>query len=399
VGIRDNFFEMGGDSLKAIRLIVKIRAAFPACNPPLAALLKAPTVEQFAQTLGDGQADWSSLVAMRQGNGRPPFFCVPGGGGSVFELRDLAMALPPDQPFNGLQARGLDGKSAPFSSVEEAAQYYIDLIRKVQPRGPYYLGGPCYGGVVAFEMARRLRCMGETVSVLALIDATNPGAYRLVPRFVRVYISLLFLLRHALLRTVQHVKIICRMEPRAWSTYLAARALNFLHIAENRVRISLRYEPKHPPDRADAGLQALEGHDDFFEVLARAHHANLLAQLHFIPKPYDGHILLFRARTQEDSYLDEALGWRLLAKGGVTIYDIDGDHVSILRNPDVRALAEKLDTALREAQQATQDSNRNQEANLAPQRLTLPRAEHPKGVKADPARTLMDAEPVAGSSR
>jgi amino acid adenylation domain-containing protein len=194
VGRYDNFFEMGGDSLRAYRLFVKIVAAFPECQPSLAVLMKAPTVEQFACSLRGGQADWSCLVAVREGNERPPFFCVPGAGGNVLSLRDLAMALPPDQPFYCLQARGLDGHSAPFSSVEETAGYYIEQIRRVQSHGPYYLGGGCYGGLVAFEMARSLRSQRETVNLVALIDTTNFSYGRFLSKQKLIYVNSRFFL-------------------------------------------------------------------------------------------------------------------------------------------------------------------------------------------------------------
>jgi thioesterase domain-containing protein len=104
------------------------------------------------------------------------------------------MALPPDQPFYCLQARGLDGHSAPFSSVEETAGYYIEQIRRVQSHGPYYLGGGCYGGLVAFEMARSLRSQRETVNLVALIDTTNFSYGRFLSKQKLIYVNSRFFL-------------------------------------------------------------------------------------------------------------------------------------------------------------------------------------------------------------
>ena len=87
------------------------------------------------------------------------------------------MALPADLPFYCFQDKGLDG-SEPFESIEETARCYVDEIRQVQSHGPYYLGGTCYGGLVAFEMARQLEELGEPVAALVLIDASNPTFVR-----------------------------------------------------------------------------------------------------------------------------------------------------------------------------------------------------------------------------
>jgi amino acid adenylation domain-containing protein len=354
VGIRDDFFDTGGDSLDAVRLILKILAAFPACQPSLAVLLKAPTVEQFARTLRSGQADWSCLVAVREGNERPPFFCVHGAGGNVLSMRDLAMALPPSLPFYCLQARGLDGQTTPFSSVEETAECYIDQIRTVQPRGPYYLGGGCYGGLVAFEMARRLRSAGETVSVVALMDTWNFAYGRFISKPKLFYFNSRFFLR----RTFHHVKTLGQVKPRDWTAYVSSRVKTFLQLAKSVARIAEGGdETQFPVSLVDAKFQELEGHGELGQVLERVRNASHVAALNFIPKPYDGHLLVFGARTRvDDPYRDEALGWRPVALGGVTAYVVDGDHLSIFRNPAVGAIAEKLDRALRKAQQNTQES-------------------------------------------
>jgi amino acid adenylation domain-containing protein len=359
VGRHDNFFELGGHSLMAVRLIAKIRAAFPQCQPSLAVLLKAPTVEQYARTLSGGQADWSCLVPVREGNERPPFFCVPGGGGNVLSLRDLAMALPPVQPFYCLQARGLDGKSAPFSSVEETAECYVDLIRRVQPHGPYHLGGGCYGGLVAFEMARRLRSLGETVSVVALIDTYNFSYGRFISKPKLLYCNALFFLR----RSLHHLRKLGRVKPRDWGSYLLGRARTFMRLTRSVLRLAKGGDgTQFPTNLLNADQQTLDGSGELGGVLSRVREASLLAARDFVPKPYDGHLLVFSARKRnDDPYRDEALGWRPVALGGVTAYEIDGDHVSIFSSPIVGAIAEELDRSLRQAQLGTQQVIKSQE--------------------------------------
>ena len=176
VGIHDNFFDLGGHSVLAVQLWLRVQQILPGKQLPLSALLEAPTVELLATQLRNASADpYRLLVRMRPDRStRSPFFCVHGRGGNVLNMRSLAMALPVGLPFYCCQAKGLDG-SEPFESVEETARCYVDEIRQVQPHGPYYIGGTCYGGVVAFEMARILKELGEPVGALVLLDSVNPG--------------------------------------------------------------------------------------------------------------------------------------------------------------------------------------------------------------------------------
>ena len=350
-GIHDDFFAMGGDSLHAVRLIVRIRAAFPQCQPSLAAILKAPTVEQFARSLDEGQPDWSYLVTLREGSRRPPLFCVHGAGGNVLSMRDLAMALPPDLPFHCLQARGLDGQSAPFSSIEEAAECYVGEIVKVQPQGPYNLAGGCYGGLVAFQMALRLRALGEPVALVALIDTRNL-AYG---RFLSLSTLLFFNARFSLRRLLHHIKVLGRMKHREWSSYFWGRFKIFLRLARNMAMFATRRqgawirtaEQTHEPEIG-------EEQKDLGGVQNRVRDAGLLAAHNYVPKLYDGHLLVFSARERhDDPYRDEALGWRPVALGGVSTFIVDGDHTSIFRSPGVAPIAKALDAALLGAQRKT----------------------------------------------
>jgi amino acid adenylation domain-containing protein len=340
VGIHADFFETGGDSLNAVRLLIRVRDEFPEFEPSFAAILKAPTVAQFARILGGGHADSLYVVKVREGGARSPLFCVHGVGGNVFSMRDLALAMPPGQPVYCLQTRGLDGQFPPFSSVEETAECYVDEIRKVQPQGPYYLSGGCYGGLVAFEMARRLHALGEAVGMVAMMDAMNSAYSRFIskPRLFYFYAS--FLLR----RSWHHLKALGRMKPRDWGGYFSGRAKMVLRMAGRLTgddaggdgSLSLKGAPS-PEGHAPGGP------GDWTEVLDRIEQAARLGVRNFIPKPYDGHLLVFRPKTREDDpYRDEALGWRPVAMGGVTAYEVEGDHLGIMRQPHVQKLADLL---------------------------------------------------------
>jgi acyl carrier protein len=182
VGMDDNFFELGGHSLLAVRLFAEIEKSFGK-NLPLAALFQAPTIRQLARVMRQEGwlGAWSSMVMIQGGGKRTPFFCVHAAGGNVLEYRDLARLLGPDQPFYGLQAKGLDGKEEPHTTIKEMADHYLKEMREVQPEGPYLIGGRSSGGTIAFEMACRLAAEGQEVALLALLDTYPAGYFKLLP--------------------------------------------------------------------------------------------------------------------------------------------------------------------------------------------------------------------------
>ena len=208
IGVRDDFFDLGGHSLIAVRLFAKIKKTFRV-DYPMSVLFEAPTVEKCAQMLradgvavgDDGDASkerveaasssrFHHLVSMHpseHGDGTP-FFLVAGMFGNVLNLRHLAQLAGADRPFYGLQARGLFGDIEPHASFEAAARDYIEELRTVQPHGPYLLGGFSGGGLTAYEMARQLRAEGEDVGRLVLLDTPLPWK-GVVGRFDRLQIQ------------------------------------------------------------------------------------------------------------------------------------------------------------------------------------------------------------------
>lgn len=175
IGVRDNFFTLGGDSLLAVYLMAEIEREFGK-NLPLAALFRNPSIEKLGQSLREDAYDapWSPLVPIRTTGTGTPLFCVAGGGGNVLYFYQLAQRLPHDRPFYGLQAIGLDGRREPLTRVEDIAAEYIKDVRRVQPRGPYLLGGHCFGCWIAFEMAQQLRRAGDEVALVVVIDSPAP---------------------------------------------------------------------------------------------------------------------------------------------------------------------------------------------------------------------------------
>jgi amino acid adenylation domain-containing protein len=172
IGVTQSFFDLGGHSLLALRLLAAVEGRFGR-RLSLATLFEAPTVEQQAKLLHrDGwPGPRRSLVPIQPLGTNPPLYCVPGHAGTVLCFDELARRLAPKQPLYGLEPRGLEDGMLPHASIEDMATDYVREIRDVQPKGPYFLGGFCFGGLVAFEMAQQLREAGETVALLALFDA------------------------------------------------------------------------------------------------------------------------------------------------------------------------------------------------------------------------------------
>jgi thioesterase domain-containing protein/acyl carrier protein len=228
IGIHDNFFDVGGHSLKAAQLFFLLEQVYGR-RLPLATLFQAPTIAELASVLSREQwvPPWQSLVAIQPSGTAMPIFMVPGVGGNVLVFAQLAKLLGVDQPFFGLQARGLNGKEAPFTSVPEMARHYIGEIRTVRPHGPYIVLGLCTGGLIAYEMAQQLREQGETAT-LVMMDTWHPSSYR--PH--RYQWSMKFwLFLFIVWRTMGNIHVLLRMPVKDWLPFIhrkSERLLSFL---------------------------------------------------------------------------------------------------------------------------------------------------------------------------
>jgi aspartate racemase len=324
IGVRDNFFELGGNSLLAVRLFAAMEER-TGKRLPLASLFQAPTIEQMANLVceKDWSRPWNSLVAIQPGGSKPPLFCVHAHEGNVLFYRDLVRYLGADQPFYGLQAQALDGKQTPLAKVEDMAVRYIEEIRSVQPKGPYFLGGYCFGGLVAFEIARKLDAEGEQVALLALFDAYTPEYLELVLKPKSLLDRLRFLIRKLDL----HLGNLSLLGAKEKVDYVKENIKRTAYWVYGGTRLPLGRIRK-----------------EFLDALDQAF-------ISYLPQAYPGRVTLFRGTKQLVGYdNDPQLGWGKLAAGGVEIHRIPGYDGSVILEPRVRVTVEQLRACLRAAQ-------------------------------------------------
>jgi amino acid adenylation domain-containing protein len=343
VGIHDNFFDLGGHSLLAVRLLARVLERWPYQQLTIAVFLQAPTVAELAAILQScKRVSNAYLVAYRKSGTRPPFFCLPGAGGNVVSLRSLAAAMSADQPLYCLQAKGLDG-TEPFNTVEEAAAFSIEQIRQVQMHGPYYLGGACFGGLIAFEMAQMLRKQGEEVGLLALIDTYNFAYGRTLSKPRSLWENMQFMGR----RVGHHLR---RMQDVPWNeraSYLSARMnavrrylSDLLAVARGDARNQLPVDGIPVQLGEDAGIMQ--------EALNRVTAASLNAAATYVPQYYDGSILLFKASDRVvEPYRESALGWGPFA-ADIEINEVEANHLTITGIPRVAAITRCIEAAIEE---------------------------------------------------
>jgi aspartate racemase len=331
IGVTDNFFDLGGHSLLSVRLMARIKDVLGR-ELSLATLFQGATIESLAGILRQGDMPWSPLVAIRPTGTKRPIFCAHPAGGNVICYADLARHMDKDQPFYALQSPGMDGKQKPFESVEEMATCYVEAIRQVQPEGPYLLGGWCFGGIVAFEIAQQLRRQGQEVPFLILLDTYAP-------------------LPLAQQQGIDHAKVV------SWFARDTAAGFgkSLLIPAEELRRIPEPEQLQYALGRLQAA--AVIAPDTNVEQMRRymdVYLANVKAMGKYEPEPYPDAVTLLRA--EEALRIDGTLGWSRHVKQPITIHNVPGNHVSMILEPHVKTLAGQLDACLDEAHRRLADA-------------------------------------------
>jgi amino acid adenylation domain-containing protein len=327
IGVKDNFFQIGGNSLSAVFLMAAVGEQF-AKELPVSAILTNPTIEEFAQLLQSTETfDHSPLIPIRPKGNKQPFFCVHPAGGHVMCYAKLAHYLDADQPFYGLQAQGFYGEE-PLTRVEDMASLYIKAIQKLQPQGSYSIGGWSFGGVVAYEMAQQLRKRGHEVSLLAILDSYVPILLdknkKIDPPYLVGVLSRYFggMLGQDNLVTVDEIK---RLSVNEQINYILDKA------------VEVKILPSSNQSQQNRRI---------LDVLI----GTLKATYSYVQQPYPGKVTVFRAKEKHIMAPDPTLVWvelfSIMDAEDITIVDVSGNHYTCVLEPHVQVLAEHLKSHL-----------------------------------------------------
>ncbi len=347
IGVEDNFFDLGGHSLIAVRLFAKVKSAF-AVDFPISILFEAPTIRKCAMLIAEkvgnieapvetaeapaSRARFLHIVPMHtnQPSVKTPFFMVAGMFGNVLNLRHLAHLIGADRPFYGLQARGLYGGDEPHSSLVDAARDYIAELRQIQPYGPYMIGGFSGGGITAYEMARQLREAGEDVSALVLLDTPLPRR-RALSRQDRLALQVLRFREEGFLYPVR------------W----AARRLSW----EFKKRQALDIETDPTEFHNTAIMLA------FYEAIGKYEVAPWNGPMTLLRPPLSQRWEVAPGRfvSSGREYVHPSNEWDQHVPH-VQVIEVPGDHDSMVLEPNVRVLASRMRDVLERADVAAKPS-------------------------------------------
>lgn len=314
ISVTDNFFEIGGKSILAIRLFAKIKNELGYKLPPIT-LLQHPSIRAIAQVLDKEGTDtaWKSLVPIQTSGDKTPVFCLHAKGGYVFFYNPLAKYLEKDQPIYALQPRGLDGVEPFYKNIEEMAASYIEEIQTIQPEGPYTLLAACFSNAVGFEMAQQLKKQGQEIGLLMMVDA-SPG---------KSLSDIEAANSGSLLNKIsQKVK----QNPLRKQGAKAYRALKT--VLKNNAESSLTEEEQQL-------LKMERIMDKIFVEYER--------------KPYDGKITLVRSseysvRADKDFHVQEWKRW--VKEGNLDVVIVEGKHKTMFVEPEVQLLAKEVNKCL-----------------------------------------------------
>ncbi|WP_411274154.1 amino acid adenylation domain-containing protein [Daejeonella sp.] len=328
VGIHDNFFELGGHSLMAVRMMTRLEREI-GIHFPLSILFKYPTISSLLSSNevkpSNMESQWKSLVPIKESGSKSPIYIIHGSGLNVLNFSSIAKFVDPDQPVYGLQAKGLSGVEDPLDDMEEIASSYIEEILEHNPSGPYAIAGYSFGGYVAVEMRNQLEAIGKKVKMLAIFDTNAVGSdhYRKWPHNM-------------------------------WNK-IRSQGPKFLWIMKSlysRPAITINYQKLLLSRAFNSAVGKLTGirtaeSNTFYTLVDKITEKHLYAFQNYNMMPFDDTVHLFRAKERIYFVNDfQYLGWRKYALKGVKVYEVPGDHKTMLLHPNAQEFARALQQAL-----------------------------------------------------
>ncbi|SMB27154.1 Non-ribosomal peptide synthetase, terminal component [Sterolibacterium denitrificans] len=329
IGLADNFFDLGGDSFSAYRLMTRISDELGR-DLPLESIFRQQSIAAMAQALERSAAEDEeaecSLVRIQAGEpGRIPFFCAHQAGGDVLSFRALSEALGPARPFYGVQSAGRLLGESQHHTLEEMCADYLRDIRRVQPRGPYLIGGHSMGGKVAYELARQLEAAGERVGVLAILDSD------IVNKNTSMLDSLMLL--SETFRLGIRREALADLEPRQMMEYL---------LTAGKKRFARVLEIAYDMDILPRGFRTRDAEMFLNRIATNIHVSDA-----YLAPPIHTPVTLFLATDHtENSYLIDVAAWRQVALGGLKVIDVPGNHLNLIQRPHVQTLGGILGTLI-----------------------------------------------------
>jgi amino acid adenylation domain-containing protein len=329
ISMVDNFFQLGGRSLVAVKIMAKLEEK-TGKRLPLATLFEHSTVEKLAARLDVNSEliTWDSLVPIKPMGSKMPLYIVHGAGLNVLLFNALAMNMDDEQPVYGLQAKGINGIDEPLDVMEEIAANYVEEIINHDPVGPYAIAGYSLGGMIAYEMAKQMLAMGKDVKMLAMFDTYADQTKVHTPPLKRAVGDLWFLIKQ-----IAYTPILFIEDPKRTVEYKSR---------EIGRRISKLYKKAFP--------HKVKKKEGFAAYTDDIHEKSEAAQRNYLLTPVDIKLELFRAK-KKTFYMDDFkyLGWIPYALKGVAVHDIPGEHNTIFAPPNDKQFARVLQECLDKA--------------------------------------------------
>lgn len=318
-GIDDNFFALGGHSLMAVQILSKIEKKI-GNKMQLAVLFKYPDVRSLAAFIESEKKEivYKSLVAIKPSGSKTPLYIIHGEGLNVLNFSNLAEYMDEERPIFGLQARALNGEDPPEETIQKIASFYLSEILQHNPNGPYLIAGYSFGGYVAVEIEKQMEAMGKKIQMLIMLDTDAEKTeykdwYYLFPRKVKRNLPIFM---SFLKSTIQ--------QP------IGTLKRQFLN---------------HPPNFV-TNYRNKKDSKDFFQLIKKIKEKHLIAFRNYRMSPFNNKVYLFKAKICVH-YVDdkELLGWKKYAKN-VELFEVPGDHLSMLVQPHVEQFVAVLEKTL-----------------------------------------------------
>jgi amino acid adenylation domain-containing protein len=333
IGIHDDFFELGGHSLLAVRVMTAIEKE-TGKRLPLATLFEHSTIEKLALKLNaDLKEEWNTLVPIKTTGTKDPVYMIHGGGLNVLFYKPIVRYMNEDQPIYGFQALGLNKVVTPLNTLEEIAAAYITDLLKANPEGPYALTGYSFGGLLAFEMAKQLVEMGKKVKFVGIVDTylglkdnkSSTGSWNMTKKVMRQFTKIPFLVRSFIDYPQDAFKY----------------QLGVLKYKINQIYPVFKIPKVGSIKNGSEDLSPYE--IEIYKTYAAAH-----KRYKITPAPINISLLRVKKRIY---FIDDPiyLGWKRYAKLGISVFEVPGDHASILHPPNDKEFARVLQAALDQA--------------------------------------------------